>query len=255
MIDVKKRVREDLLSLSRELAAFNDMAIAGEGNVSGSIGADRFLVKASGTSLGTLIDAHLVEVDARPLVAAVDDAASMSDAEVERLLLDARIDRSALKPSVESLFHAWLLRLEDIAFVAHAHPVAANAVLSSPRAHDYAARRLFPDQVVYCGPESVLVPYVDPGLALAQRIADAVDGYRTRSGILPKIILIRNHGVIALGRTVRDASAGMLMAEKSARVFIDAAALGGPVYMAPTHVARIDGRIDEHYRQQMLRDS
>lgn len=243
---------EVLLSLSADLAGFHDMAIAGEGNVSGAIDADSFLVKASGTSLGALGAMHLVEVNARPLLDALDDDATMTDAEVEALLLESRADREALKPSVESLFHAWLLQLEGIRFVGHTHPVSVNALLCSPRAGEYAIRRLFPDQVVYCGPESVLVPYVDPGLALAQEIAKAVRWYRDRSGIHPKLILIQNHGAVAIGNSAADVAAGLMMAEKAARVFIEAAELGGPVYMTPDQVARIDGRIDEHYRQRML---
>lgn len=250
--DRTRSVARDLLTLAADLAGFHDMAIAGEGNVSGAVDANRFLVKASGTSLGALELRNLVEVDARPLLGG---GASMSDADVEALLLESRADAEALKPSVESLVHAWLLQLEGIRFVGHTHPVAVNALVCSPRAEDYAFRRLFPDQVVYCGPESVLVPYVDPGLALAQEIAKAVDRYGNRSGIHPKIILVENHGAIAIGKTAADVAAGLMMAEKAARVFIDAAALGGPVFMTPDQVARIDGRIDEHYRQRMLQGS
>jgi rhamnose utilization protein RhaD (predicted bifunctional aldolase and dehydrogenase) len=246
------RVRHDLLALAAELAGFCDMAIAGEGNVSGALGEERFFVKASGTSMAALESRHLVEVDARMLLAALEEGLELPDDEIETLLLGARTDPDALKPSVESLFHAWLLALEGVEFVGHAHPVAANALLCSPRAGLYAARRLFPDQVVYCGAESVLVPYVDPGLKLARTISESVESYRDRCGMVPKIILVRNHGVIALGRTASDVAAALKMAEKSARVFIDAAVLGGPVFMSAGQVARIDGRIDEHYRQRML---
>ena len=90
-----------------------------------------------------------------PLLAAVEGDAVFSDAEVEDLLFGVRTDPEALKPSVESLFHAWLLALDGVAFVGHTHPLAAISVLSSPYAEAYATRRLFPDQIVYCGPESV----------------------------------------------------------------------------------------------------
>lgn len=251
----EERTRKRLLALASDIAAFRDMALAGEGNVSGTLRGGRFLIKASGTGMGALDDRHLVAVDARPLLDALTGDAPLADEDVDTLLLAARVDSEALKPSVESLFHAWLLALDGVEFVGHAHPVAANALLCSPRAEYYAARRLFPDQVVYCGPESVLVPYVDPGLNLARTIAAAVESYRGRAGILPKIILVKNHGVIAIGKSAAEVAAGLMMAEKSARVFIDAVALGGPVYMTPDQVARIDGRVDEHYRQRMLQGS
>src|SRR5690606_5726256 len=117
---------------------------------------------------------------------------------------------------------------------------------------DFARERLIPDQVVYCGEASVLVPYVDPGLVLARAIARAVEAFRAERGVLPKTILLENHGAIGLGRTTGEVYAALAMLEKSARIFAGAAALGGPVFMAPHHVARIAGRPDEHYRQRML---
>ena len=94
-----------------------------------------------------------MEVEAGPLLVAVEGDAAFSDADVEDLLFGVRTDPEALKPSVESLFHAWLLALDGVAFVGHTHPLAAISVLSSPYAEAYATRRLFPDQIVYCGPE------------------------------------------------------------------------------------------------------
>lgn len=253
--DFRQTVQESLLTLSARLASFHDMAVLGEGNVSGALPSGRFLVKASGTSLKRMDARSLVEVEAGPLLAAVEGNADLSDAEVEEMLFGVRTDPEALKPSVESLFHAWLLALDGVDFVGHAHPLAAISVLSSPYAEAYATRRLFPDQIVYCGPESVLLPYIDPGLTLSRRIAEAVEGYRERSGRLPKTICMQNHGVIAIGKTAQDAAAGLIMAEKSARVFIDAAALGGPEFLHPEEVTRIDERMDERYRQRILRQS
>jgi hypothetical protein len=43
------------------------------------------------------------------------------------------------------------------------------------------------------------------------------------------------------------------MAEKAATIWLGAAALGGPVFMTPEHVARISGRPDEHHRRNILK--
>ncbi len=255
MADGLEDTRRALIALSADLARFHDMALLGEGNVSARLTDDRFLVKASGTRLAALAPGHLVEVAARPLLEALADGGPHDDEAMEALLLDARTDPAALKPSVESLFHAWLLQLDGVGFVGHAHPVAAGALLCSPRAEAFAHKRLFPDQVVYCGPDSVLVPYVDPGLVLARAVAERVEAFRVRYGFLPKTILLENHGVIAPGKTPEDVRAALYMAEKAARVFLGAAALGGPVFMSPPQVARIDGRLDEHYRQRMLHNA
>ena len=248
----RETVRARLLRLAHAVGDDAEMAIHGEGNVSGRLDADRFLVKASGTSLCALLPEQLVEVQAGPLLEAVNGTGDLSDDDARRLLLDSRVQPEALKPSVESLFHAWLLSLPNVAFVAHAHPTACNQVLCSPRGADFARRRLIPDQVVYCGAESVLVPYVDPGLALAREIARQVDAFAERTHRRPSTIVLENHGVIALGGNVQEVVAALQMLEKSARMFVGAAALGGPVFMPHAEVDRIAGRADEYYRRRML---
>jgi len=45
----------------------------------------------------------------------------------------------------------------------------------------------------------------------------------------------------------------MLMAEKAAKIFTGAAALGGPVFLSRENIARIAGRPDEAYRQRVLK--
>jgi hypothetical protein len=45
----------------------------------------------------------------------------------------------------------------------------------------------------------------------------------------------------------------MLMAEKAAKIFVGAAALGGPVFFSKANVERIAGRPDEAYRQRALK--
>ena len=248
----RDEVTRNLLELAFAAGDGREMAILGEGNVSGAIDAGRFLVKASGTSLRALRPEHLVEVQAQPFLKAIWSESRHSDEEVQALLMAARVDPRALKPSVESIFHAWLLALPGVAYVGHVHATAVNQLLCSPAAEQFAHKRLFPDQIVYCGPESVLVPYVDPGLPLARRIAAEVDAFRMRTDRIPATILIQNHGLIALGPTHHLVMAALDMAEKAARIFIGAASVGGPIFLSNEHVRRIADRADEHYRQRML---
>ena len=100
------------------------------------------------------------------------DRPTASDEEIHQSLLDSRVDPQAMKPSVEALFHGYLLSLPDVNYAGHVHAIAVNQILCSPRAREFAERRIFPDEIVCCGPESVLVPYVDPGLVLAQAIRE-----------------------------------------------------------------------------------
>ena len=131
--------------------------------------------------------------------------------------------------------------------------MAANQILCSPRARDFAERRLFPDEVVYCGPASVFVPYADPGLVLAREIRDRTTAFLQQQGSSPRLILLQNHGIIALGSTPAAVLACIFMAAKAAAIFMGAAALGGPNFLTAQHVERIAGRPDEAHRQQELR--
>ncbi len=241
-----------LLSLSHELGAeARALAILGEGNTSARLSEATFLVKASGSSLATLAPDDLVECRFEPLRALLDGGEA-DDARVDEILFGCRVDPAAKKPSVEAVFHADLLSLPGVEFVGHAHPVSVNAVLCSPHARTFAERRLFPDEVVCCGVRSVFVPYVDPGLRLARAIRGGVAEFRETSGMLPRVILLANHGVITLGRSPQAVLAAMLMVDKAARIFAGAAALGGPEFLREADVHRIASRTDEHHRQRAL---
>jgi rhamnose utilization protein RhaD (predicted bifunctional aldolase and dehydrogenase) len=242
-----------LVSLSRDLGAdHRELAILGEGNTSIRLTEATFAVKASGSSLGTLTEADLVECRFQPLLAMLDRS-DLSDQQIEDELFACRVDPQAKKPSVEALFHAYLLSLEGISYVGHTHPVSVNRILCTERAADFATRRLFPDEIVCCGPASVLVPYTDPGLKLAQVIRTETERYYAEFGAPPRAILLENHGLITLGSSPNAVKAAMYMADKAARIFAGAAALGGPRFLAPDQVDRIANRIDEHYRQRALK--
>jgi rhamnose utilization protein RhaD (predicted bifunctional aldolase and dehydrogenase) len=248
---MKQRLAE-LLQLSRELGREDrQLTILGEGNTSAKLSAEQFAVKASGCCLGTLTEADLSICDSS-VVLALLDRKSLSDDELNQALLNARVNGEGKKPSIEAVFHAWLLTLPDVQFVGHCHSLAANQILCSPRARDFAERRLFPDEVVYCGAASVFVPYADPGLVLAREIRDRTNTFIQQQGYTPKLILLQNHGVIALGQTPSAVLACTFMAAKAAAIFMGAAALGGPNFLTPQHVERIVGRPDEAYRQRQL---
>ncbi len=241
-----------LLDLSRELGSPGlRMAILGEGNTSVRLGPETFAVKASGCSLGSLQADGLTECRFDRLLPLLDRD-GLADAEVDQALLDARVDPAARKPSVEALFHAWLLGLPGVEAVGHCHAIAVNQLLCSPRAEEFARRRTFPDEIVCCGSESVLVPYVDPGLALARAIRRETLALIGRTGRPPRLILLANHGVIAVGPSPGAVLASLQMAEKAAAIFAGAAALGGPAFLSPDQVERIAGRPDEHHRQRVL---
>jgi len=243
---------DDLLQLSHELGVESrGMAMLGEGNTSARRDEETFWVKASGTNLAALKPEQLVACRFKNILAMMEQT-EMADAEVNRALLDCRVDSDALKPSVEALFHGYLLSLPGVNFVGHVHAIAINQILCSPRAKEFAKKRIFPDEIVCCGAESVIVPYTDPGLVLAQAIRERTQHYIKKAGTYPRLILLENHGVIALGPSSQSVLAALLMAEKTAQIWVGAAALGGPIFLSAKNIARIAQRPDEHYRQKAL---
>jgi rhamnose utilization protein RhaD (predicted bifunctional aldolase and dehydrogenase) len=244
----------ELLRLSHELGnPLRSLAILGEGNTSVRLDEKSFLVKASGTCLGTLKADEAVECSFAAIHALLAKK-KLSHTEVDAALMEARVNKSNVrKPSVEALFHGYFLSLPDVEFVGHTHAPAVTGILCSPRAKEFAKKRIFPDEIVCCDVESVLVPYTDPGLVLAHAVQKATEEYRQRRGRVPRVVLIQNHGIITLGRTADGVLAAMLMAEKTARIWTAAANLGGPNFMTPHHVARISGRPDEAYRRKVLK--
>jgi rhamnose utilization protein RhaD (predicted bifunctional aldolase and dehydrogenase) len=242
-----------LLNLSHQLGnPARPLAILGEGNASAKLSDETFLVKASGCSLGTLDKNGVVECRAKTLLSLLDKN-NLSDAEIDGTLLDSRLDATAKKPSVEALFHAWLLTLPGIEFAGHTHAPAVNSILCSPRAREFAEKRIFPDEIVCCDVASVFIPYTDPGLKLAQAIREQTEKFLHAVGRPPRVILMENHGIITLGRSIEAVLSAMLMAEKTAGIWVGAAALGGPTFMTPEHVERISGRPDEAVRRKMLK--
>jgi rhamnose utilization protein RhaD (predicted bifunctional aldolase and dehydrogenase) len=167
------------------------------------------------------------------------DNESLTGAEVGDALIAARVDLKAKKPSAEVIAHAWLLTQPGVKFVARAHATAVSQILCSPRAGDFSRRRMFPTEVFCCGPASVLVPYAPPGLKLARAIRAGTEAFLQQWQKPPQVILIQNQGIITLGPTWQSVLAAMLMAEKAARIFLGATALGGPVFLSPEEVAAL----------------
>ena len=90
-----------LLDLSHQLGREErKLSILGEGNTSARVSADTFLVKASGSNLGTLAAANLTECRFASLLPALD-AKAMTDAAVDAQLLAARVDPAAKKQLLE----------------------------------------------------------------------------------------------------------------------------------------------------------
>jgi ribulose-5-phosphate 4-epimerase/fuculose-1-phosphate aldolase len=87
---------------------------------------------------------------------------------------------------------------------------------------------------------------------LAREVRRRINEFIDRYFELPRVILMQNHGLIALGRNAGQVENITAMAVKTARVLLGTYALGGPHFMTPQAVERIHTRPDEAYRRKLL---
>jgi rhamnose utilization protein RhaD (predicted bifunctional aldolase and dehydrogenase) len=246
-------ILQELVALSHYMGdPRRELAILGEGNTSAKIDANTFYIKASGQTLETIAPQGFCAVRFDRILP-LFDAPDLTDIEVKEALLKSKLDdASPVMPSVETFFHAYLLSLPGIRFIAHTHPIAVNSILCSKQAEQALSGRLFPDEIVCCGVAPCYVEYTDPGMPLSKGIKARVEAYIERYDELPKVILMQNHGLIAVAKSAKDARTITEMYVKTARVILGTYALGGPNFLTEENVRRIHTRPDEHYRQKQL---
>lgn len=245
-------VLAELVALSNRIGdPANDFVILGEGNTSTRCDAETFYVKASGTELRTIRAEGMVRVRFETVLKLLD-AEGVDDQVMKDTLAAASVDAGGKRPSVETVMHALLLQLEDVNFVAHTHPTVVNAITCAKDGQQAFVGRLFPDEIVCCGVAPIWIPYTDPGIDLARKVRDQVRQYVDEHGLRPKVILMQNHGMIALGSTPAEVEAATHMMCKTARVLAGTYTFGGPHYFSGQQVERIFSRPDEKYRMAIL---
>ena len=243
---------QSLIQLSNALGApARQYVIIGEGNTSLRKDDETFWIKASGQMLETIGESGFVEMRFGPVLEVL--TRQLSGTAMEEAVNAARVDpASSLRPSIEVTFHAVLLHEFGAQCIAHTHPVPVNQIMCSNRAAEFASHRIFPDEVVLCGPRSAFVPYLDPGVPLALGIQRAAADYADQWGEPPKVILLQNHGLIALGKNPTDALRITEMAVKAAAIFMGACAVGTPVFLSDADIAHVYRRPDEIYRRKQF---
>jgi rhamnose utilization protein RhaD (predicted bifunctional aldolase and dehydrogenase) len=254
MTDDTNSILQQLVAMSLSLARpERDLVILGEGNTSANATDGTFFVKASGTQLVAAEPASFVRlhIDA---TAAIADREQMTDAEFKVALDATKVDpHDARRPSTETVLHAIALGEFGARFVGHTHPIVVNAIMCSVAAEEALRGRLFPDEIVVCGPAPAYVPYTDPGFELARKTRSVLRQYADDYGMPPRVIVMQNHGLIALGGSPQEIDSITDMFVKTCRVLAGTYAFGGPHYLSEANVDRIHTRPDEAYRRRELK--
>jgi ribulose-5-phosphate 4-epimerase/fuculose-1-phosphate aldolase len=226
----------EFIELARSLGGpLSRMAIWGEGSGALKMPGNRFLATRAGAQLDRLAPDDLVELDLKKMT---DMQAGESVSEEE--IAEAQTIRGQAAPTTDALLYAYLLGFEGVNMAVHIQPVEINQILCSPRARQFADRRSTPGEILAFGSAMLLASYADPGLQLAREVRRRMALWRDRYKTAPRVVLIQNHGMIALGGSGAEILKIIDTTLKAAQVFIGASLLGGPVFMTPSNVTHLE---------------
>lgn len=215
-----------LISLSKQVSKY---CIGMEGNISEKT-ENGLLIKASGARLSELSYDDLVEFDMNA----------------------NQLSNFSKKGSMELSFHIFLLGFDNINYVSHTHPTNTLKILCSDLCESFASNRIFPDQVVFNGKKSCLVPYAKPGNDLTNTIKVSISEFIEKEGYFPKVILLKNHGIITCGKTIDECIMSTEICEKSADIFIGSLTLGKINFLTNLESEDLVNDKNEKYRQKLL---
>jgi rhamnose utilization protein RhaD (predicted bifunctional aldolase and dehydrogenase) len=229
-----------------------DLAVLAEGNTSELLDDGRLVVKASGAGLAAATAEDFVVVDVDEVMAVVDDPTA-GQADLSAVLVAAGTERPVgagpRRGSIETVVHAAVHAtareggITTARFVGHTHPTDVVGLLASVHAEEAWARIVYSDEAVVVG-RPLFVPYATPGLALGRIYAAALREYVGTHRALPQLVLLANHGIVAIAPTTAGVEAVSTMAVKGARVRTSAYAVGGVAPLAEADVEKFYARDD-----------
>ena len=148
------------------------------------------------------------------------------------------------RPSSEVLMHLWTYRARpDVNAVVHAHPKMTNALCCA--GHDL--RPIFADYYVYLGKNVPHIPYVTVTTPELARLVEAAVLAPDCFGMV-----LRNHGTITVGSSVKEAVFRTLAMEEQAFIQWHAQVVGDPTFLSSDECAKLDALGSEEYRRRLL---
>lgn len=186
-------IREEIIRVGHRLAA-REMIAGADGNISVRLGPDRIMVTPTGRNKGLLAPQDMVIVDG-----------------------DGGKVEGVLEPSSELAMHLFVYRSRpEIGACVHAHPPYATAFAVAGTALPF---DVLPEAVVTVGPIA-LTEFAPPGTdAVAKSLEVFVNEHNA--------FLLRNHGLLTIGRNLAEAGDRHETVEHCARIIFLAQQLGG----------------------------
>lgn len=172
---------ENFIHISCYAGMREDLVQAGGGNSSIKLDNQLLRIKASGVQLTEITENYgYVDVDYRLLLKEL--VLVKSGADYNELL--NRVNRTGGRPSIETVIHS----VTPAKYTLHTHPTLVNMLVVNNTGID-TLRKLFPD--------SSIMDYASPGLALARTlIHESVD--------YTKPVFLKNHGLIVCADSAEE---------------------------------------------------
>jgi L-fuculose-phosphate aldolase len=149
------------------------------------------------------------------------------------------------RPTSEFLMHlACYRKRPDIAAVIHTHPRYTIALSSSGNT----IRAMFADFHIYTLSR---IPHIDYITVTTPELARAVEQAVGEANV----IVLRNHGAVALGRHLKEAYYRMASLEEGAQIQWLASAAGKPRFLSDQELADLDQLASEEYRRKLLAEA
>jgi rhamnose utilization protein RhaD (predicted bifunctional aldolase and dehydrogenase) len=238
-------VPAELVALTRRIGdPAADLVVLAEGNTSLRLAGERFAVKASGSRMDLAEAGDFVVGELPELVDVLERGGT------DQETLSRALSAGGSRASIETLVHVVALAA-GATWVAHTHPTAVVGLLAVREAEELWSAPLFPDEAVVLG-EPLWVPYAAPGIALGTAVHRAVRDRLDRDGTAPRLVLLGNHGIVALGATATEVETITTMAVKAARIRSVALSTGTLSALDIEHARELAVRPDEATRRRQL---
>lgn len=189
---------EQFVRLSKYAGERFDLVQAAGGNVSVNLNNGLMLIKESGCSLSEVdFDKGYIKLETQKVVKILKNniLATLKNKEkkddLARKLLRGVLRDSRTIPSIEIFLHVLLYRT-----TLHVHPLAINAI--GCRTDSKAIfKQLFFGRIP-------IVDYETPGIELALVLQKVIKRYEVKHGEKPKVIFLKNHGLIVSADDVAE---------------------------------------------------
>lgn len=219
-------MNNDLIFLGKKISKF---VVGFEGNISKKHG-DKIIIKSSGSALNSLTNENFVTFDFNL----------------------NQLDNFNNRGSMEIGFHKYFLSHNNVNFVSHTHPVNCLKILCTKLSKKFSNKRLFPDQVIFNGKKSLLIPYATPGIELEKKIIELVEDWKIKFNKLPEIVLLQNHGIITFGKTIDECVIKTKICEKSAEIFLWSISSNQYTFLKKKEIKKLINDKKEKYRLSKL---